>query len=132
MPIHTRPATKALATHLAAALEEAGVDAHVTCDPETATPAILDGRPALILTPPTATANHGPALTLEWEMPIIGAPVGDQDEAWTTLDTILTVLDQLLEWTRIHPITWGGAQTATAPAYLITFTQTLYKEALNA
>lgn len=123
--ISTHNTSITLAADLLGAL---GDLAAVVIDPDEATPLILAGTPTVIITPPTITANKGAAYTLEWDTPIVGAPVADQDEAWKHLDTILTRLEPLLEWTSVRPITWSGSQTAQAPAYLITHTRTVYKE----
>lgn len=123
--IATRNASIILAADLASAL---GDLAAVTLDPDEATPNVLAGTPTVIITPPALTADQGAAIVLEWETPIVGAPVADQDEAWERLDEILTRLDPVLEWESIRPITWSGSQTAQAPAYLITHTRTIYKE----
>lgn len=127
--IATRLASAALADDITTAL---GDLAAVILDPDEATALVLSGTSTVIITPPTITSNAGTVYTLEWETPIVGAPVADQDEAWQGLDEILTRLDSLLNWDRVRPITWSGSQTATAPAYLITHTRTIYKENPNA
>ena len=127
--IATRLASADLADDITTAL---GDLAAVILDPDEATALVLSGTSTVIITPPTITSNAGTVYTLEWEMPIVGAPVADQDEAWQSLDEILTRLDSLLEWDHVRPITWSGSQTATAPAYLITHKRTIYKENPNA
>lgn len=129
--ITTHDATQALATTIAAAWEAATGSADgllITLDPTAASAAVTSGTPAMIVPPPTITNAH-PAVTLEWELPLIGAPIADEQAAWEVLDRILTVLDDadVSEWTTARPITWGGSQTAQAPAYLLTATTTLGK-----
>lgn len=121
--------TRAATDHLAAMIDQAlqGL-AMVVTDPEDATGHLLAGTSVVVIAPPTITEDTGPVQTYEWETPVIGAPVNDRTRAWDTVDRILEALDPILQVDRAQPITWTGAQTASAPAYLLTHTQTIYKE----
>lgn len=125
--IHTLQDARELATAIEDTLAADGLDVLVTLEPDKATPAVISGIPAIVIAPPHVT-NQGAIVVGEYKIPVIGAPVGDQEAAWGTLDTILTSLDRLLEWEDAEPITWQGAQTSTAPAYLLTLTIPTYKE----
>nr|DAX61696.1 MAG TPA: hypothetical protein [Caudoviricetes sp.] len=105
-----------------------GMRAAVVDDPEDATGHLLAGTPVVVLAPPTITEDTGPARVFQFETPIIGAPAGDRETAWRAVDQILNRLDAHIQFDRAEPITWTGAQTATAPAYLLTHTLTAYKE----
>lgn len=122
--MNTREAAKHLTEVFTAALEGLAV---VVDDPEDATGHLLAGTPVVVLAPPRITDDTGPTRVFEFETPIIGAPAGDRDAAWTAVDAILDRLDPHIEFERAEPITWAGAQTATAPAYLLTHTITAYK-----
>lgn len=102
--------------------------AAVVDDPEDATGHLLAGTPVVVLAPPRITEDTGPARVFQFETPIIGAPAGDREAAWRAVDQILDRLDPHIQLDRAEPITWTGAQTATAPAYLLTHTLTAYKE----
>lgn len=123
MSIRTHDATAALAEEIAAALAPTG--AVVVTDPEDATGHLLAGTGVVVVAPPRITSVDGSYYTLEWETPVVGAPVGDKATAWRSVDAVLSVLDAHLQITRATPITWTGAQTAQAPAYLITHTRTM-------
>lgn len=123
--ISTRRATLIIADDFRKAVKDRAI---VTLDPEEATPALLAGTPVIALGVPTLSEDTGNTYRLEWETAVIGAPVGDQAAAWQTLDDLLTLIDPVIEWDSIRPITWAGAQTASAPAYLITHSSIEYKE----
>lgn len=126
--IATRRATLIIANDFKKAVADRAI---VTLDPEEATPALLAGTPVIALGVPTISEDTGNTYRLEWETAVIGAPVGDQTAAWQTLDDLLTLIDPVIEWDSIRPITWQGAQTASAPAYLITHSSIEYKEPLS-
>lgn len=123
--IATRRATLIIANDFKKAVADRAI---VTLDPEEATPALLAGTPVIALGVPTISEDTGNTYRLEWETAVIGTPVGDQTAAWQTLDDLLTLIDPVIEWDSIRPITWQGAQTASAPAYLITHSSIEYKE----
>lgn len=123
--MRTQAATEQLKTTLDRALKGLAM---VVIDPEAATGHLLSGIPVVVIAPPTITDDTGPTQTYEWETPIIGAPVNDRARAWASIDRVMEVLDPILQVDRAHPITWTGAQTSNAPAYLLTHTQTIYKE----
>ena len=123
--IATRTATLNIANDFKKAVKDRAI---VTLDPEEATPALLAGTPVIALGVPTLSEDTGNTYRLEWETAVIGAPVGDQTAAWQALDDLLTLIDPVIEWDSIRPITWQGAQTASAPAYLITHSSIEYKE----
>ena len=102
--------------------------AMVVSDPEAATGYLLSGIPVVVIAPPAITDDTGPTQTYEWEIPIIGAPINDRARAWASIDRVMESLDSILQVERAHPVTWTGAQTSSAPAYLLTHTQTIYKE----
>lgn len=122
--IATRTATLIIADDFKNAVKDRAI---VTLDPEEATPALLAGTPVIVLGVPTINEDTGGSYRLEWETAVIGAPVGDQAAAWQTLDDLLTLIDPVIEWDSMRPITWQGAQTASAPAYLITHSSIEYK-----
>ena len=122
--IRTRQRTHALARALADALGDAAV---VVTSAEEATGHVLAGTTTVVLAPPKITSDTGAAYALEWQVPIVGAPVADPDAAWDALDRALSAIDPLVEWERAEPITWTGAQTASAAAYLLTITETVFK-----
>lgn len=122
--IATRRATLIIADDFREAVKDRAI---VTLDPEEATPALLAGTPVIVLGVPTVSEDTGNTYRLEWETAVIGAPVGDQAAAWQVLDDLLTLIDPVVEWDSIRPITWAGAQTASAPAYLITHSSIEYK-----
>lgn len=123
--ISTHRATRVIAEDLRKAVKDRAI---VTLDAEEATPALLAGTPVIVLGVPTISEDTGNTYRLEWETAVIGAPIGDQTAAWNTLDDLLTLIDPVIEWDSIRPITWQGAQTASAPAYLITHSTIEYKE----
>lgn len=123
--IATHTATRVIAEGFRNAVKDRAI---VTLDAEEATPALLAGTPVIALGVPTLSEDTGCTYRLEWETAVIGAPVGDQAAAWNTLDDLLTLIDPVIEWDSIRPITWQGAQTASAPAYLITHSSIEYKE----
>lgn len=123
--IATHTATRVIAEDLRKAVKDRAI---VTLDAEEATPALLAGTPVIVLGVPTLSEDTGNTYRLEWETAVIGAPVGDQAAAWQTLDDLLTLIDPVIEWDSMRPITWQGAQTASAPAYLITHSTIEYKE----
>lgn len=101
----------------------------VTTDMNEASAAVTSGACAVVIAPPRVR-NTGPAVELVFEVPVVGAPVGDQDSAWQALDALVTVLDEsgaIDPWDSLEAVTWGGAQTMTAPAYLLTLTITTRK-----
>nr|DAW00338.1 MAG TPA: hypothetical protein [Caudoviricetes sp.] len=122
--IRTRQCTNELARALADALGDAAV---VVTSVEEATGHVLAGATTVVLAPPKITSDTGVAYALEWQVPIVGAPVADPDAAWDALDRALSAIDPFVEWERADPITWTGAQTAAAPAYLLTITRTVPK-----
>lgn len=122
--IATHTATRLIAEDLRNAVKDRAI---VTLDAEEATPALLAGTPVIVLGVPTLSEDTGCTYRLEWETAVIGAPVGDQSAAWNTLDDLLTLIDPVIEWDSMRPITWQGAQTASAPAYLITHSSIAYK-----
>lgn len=126
--IQTRRATLIIADDFKKAVADRAI---VTLDPEEATPALLAGTPVITIGVPTISEDTGNTYRLEWETAVIGAPVGDQAAAWQALDDLLTLIDPVIEWESIRPITWAGAQTASAPAYLITHSSIEYKETLS-
>lgn len=126
--ISTRTATLIIANDFKRAVADRAL---VALDPEEATPALLAGTPVIVLGVPTLSEDTGNTYRLEWETAVIGAPVGDQTAAWNTLDDLLTLIDPVIEWDSARPITWQGAQTASAPAYLITHSTIEYKETLS-
>lgn len=126
--IATHTATRVIAEDLRKAVKDRAI---VTLDAEEATPALLAGTPVIALGVPTLSEDTGNTYRLEWETAVIGAPVGDQAAAWQTLDDLLTLIDPVIEWDSMRPITWAGAQTASAPAYLITHSTIEYKETLS-
>lgn len=123
--MRTQAATNQLATMIDQALKGLAM---VVTDPEDATGHLLAGIPVVVIAPPSITADTGPTQTYEWETPIIGAPVNDRARAWESIDHVMEALDPILQVDRAQPITWTGAQTSSAPAYLLTHTQTIYKE----
>jgi hypothetical protein len=125
--------TKEAADYIVAVATEAlqGI-AVVVSDPEDATGHLLAGTPCVVVAPPSITGDTGPARVLRFETPVIGAPLGDKPAAWDAVDTIIDRLTPYIEFERAEPITWAGAQSATAPAYLITHTLTVFKETPNA
>ena len=123
--ISTHTATRFIAEDFRNAVKDRAI---VTLDAEEATPALLAGTPVIVVGVPTVSEDTGCAYRLEWETAVIGAPVGDQAAAWQALDGLLTLIDPVVEWDSMRPITWQGAQTASAPAYLITHSSIEYKE----
>lgn len=123
--IATHTATRVIAEEFKKAVKDRAI---VTLDPEEATPVLLAGTPVIALGVPTLSEDTGNTYRLEWETAVIGAPIGDQTAAWNTLDDLLTLIDPVVEWDSIRPITWQGSQTASAPAYLITHSSIEYKE----
>ena len=121
--------TKEAADYVAAMMTEVlqGL-AVVVRDPEDATGHILAGTPTVVVGPPTVHADEHAAIEMRFETPIIGAPVNDRETAWESIDAIMTALRGLVEFDRANPIQWQGAQTASAPAYLLTHTLTLITE----
>ena len=121
--------TTEAADYVAAMMTEAlqGL-AVVVRDPEDATGHILAGTPTVVIAPPSVQSDDRAAIEMRFETPIIGAPVNDREAAWAAIDTIMTVLRGLIEFERATPIQWQGAQTTTAPAYLLTHTLTLITE----
>lgn len=112
-------ATKALARTLTDALPEA----HVTTEAETATPAVLAGQVAVILSAPRLVADL-PTMAYVWRAAVVGAPVADLDAAGLALDAALSAIAGApdVELGDAEPITWSGAQTSQAPAYLFNLT----------
>ncbi len=122
--IATYTVTRIIANDLRSAVKDRAI---VTLDADEATPALLAGTPVIVVGVPSISEDTGCAYRLEWETAVIGAPVGDQAAAWQTLDDLLTLIDPVIEWDSMRPITWQGAQTASAPAYLITHSSIEYK-----
>lgn len=121
--------TRAAADYIAALMTEAlqGL-AVVVRDPEEATGHILAGTPTVVIAPPSIADDEAAAYKLRFETPIIGAPVNDREAAWDAIDEIMTRLRPLVEFSHAQPIQWAGAQTASAPAYVLTHTLTVLTE----
>jgi len=121
--------TKTAADYVAAMMTEAlqGL-AVVVRDPEDATGHILAGTPTVVIAPPSVQSDESAAIEMRFETPIIGAPVNDREAAWDAIDEIMTRLRPLVEFSHAQPIQWAGAQTASAPAYVLTHTLTILTE----
>lgn len=125
--INTRAHTLCLEETIRGLLDGQDFPTLVTMHPEEATPALLDGRPVVIITPPRISFDDAVTYSLEWEIPVVGAPIGDESVAWERLDGILSLISaHIPSVTSARPITWTGAQTAQAPAFLLTLNATYY------
>lgn len=91
----------------------------VSTKPEEITPALTDGRLAILINPPRIE-TEGNVLNLEFEVPVIAPSIeGDYD---TDLARLMSDIDTLVHIDSARPISWTGAQSTDYPAYLLTVT----------